>query len=799
MKRDRLVKRLLLSLPLAALLAAAGGYAGSGLAGNADPGPPLAAAPSSAGTLSFSVDGVPLAFSSASPYLEGSTLMVPLRDLASALQAEVAWDAGAGEATVTRQGEAVVIRLADGTASRRASVYPLAPPPVLTGGSTMVPLRFLSESLGFAVKWDGPGGRVAITSEEHALQAVGSEEKLLQLLAAGAQPTTGIAERAMTTAESAAAAPAAGAAKDAAPVSAQKAKEAESHSTTNVQVEGVDEGDIVKTDGKYLYQVNRGRVVITSAVPAAEMKPVASLQLEDGLTPLELYVEDGRMIVVGHTYGAITVRPMPASGAGTAERASQAKEMMPAASRAQTRAVVYDVTKPETPVKLREVSLDGNYVASRRIGSSFYLVGNQYPRYYGLKRDDEARKREPIAPAYRDTAGSGDWTLIGYDKIRVFPDTQPNAYLLVAGFRLDSAEPAQVNAYLGSGQSVYVSADHLYVTMAKYEAAPASSAKRKSLGSENTSIVKFLLDEGRVRYVASGEVPGRVLNQFSMDEHDGYFRIAATTDGGFAKGEPLTENNVYVLDESLMPAGQLIGLAPGERIYSVRFMGTRAYMVTFRNVDPLFVLDLADPQAPRMLGALKIPGYSDYLHPYDDTHLIGFGKDTVELPTGSKASGQETAAYYQGMKLALFDVSDVANPVELFKETIGDRGTDSELLRNHRALLFSRETNLLAFPVSVAEVPGGAAVKNGAPAYGEITFQGAYVYRLDLANGFQLRGKLTHYTEAELAKQGRMGGQPDKQIERLLTIGDGLYSLSPAQIQVHDLGTLRQTGAVPLP
>lgn len=152
--------------------------------------------------------------------------------------------------------------------------------------------------------------------------------------------------------------------------------------------------------------------------------------------------------------------------------------------------------------------------------------------------------------------------------------------------------------------------------------------------------------------------------------------------------------NVYILDEALKVAGRIEDIAPGERIYSVRFMGDRAYMVTFKQVDPLFAIDLKDPKAPKILGALNIPGYSDYLHPYDGNHIIGFGKDTVE---------KGSMAYYQGMKPAVFDVSDVAHPKEKFKEIIGGRGTESELLHNHKALLFDREKNLLAFPVTVME------------------------------------------------------------------------------------------------
>ncbi|NLB17381.1 MAG: hypothetical protein GX825_01275, partial [Syntrophomonadaceae bacterium] len=224
-------------------------------------------------------------------------------------------------------------------------------------------------------------------------------------------------------------------------------------------------------------------------------------------------------------------------------------------------------------------------------------------------------------------------------------------------------------------------------------------------------------------------------------------------------------------------------------IYSTRFMGDRLYMVTFRNVDPLFVIDLKTPQQPAILGALKIPGYSDYLHPYDENHIIGFGKDTVEIKRGNG-----TAAFYTGMKIALFDVTNVAKPVEMFKETIGDRGTESPLLNNHKALLFSRQRNLLAFPVTVMKVPGDQNIDEGFPAYGQFQFQGAYVYNLDLAKGFQLKARITHLTNEDYLKAGGSWYNSVGNVQRILYINDALYTLSEGKVKAHDLTSYKQLG-----
>jgi inhibitor of cysteine peptidase len=218
-------------------------------------------------------------------------------------------------------------------------------------------------------------------------------------------------------------------------------------------------------------------------------------------------------------------------------------------------------------------------------------------------------------------------------------------------------------------------------------------------------------------------------------------------------------------------------------------MGKRAYMVTFKKVDPLFVIDLAKPASPNVLGALKIPGYSDYLHPYDENHIIGFGKE---------AESDKDWAYYQGMKLALFDVSDVTKPKEKFKTVIGDRGTDSELLSNHKALLFSKENELLAFPVTVLEWTPEQKAKKDVRDYGQFTFQGAYVYRLNLQQGFTLTSTITHLTEEEMKKAGEGWYESENNVKRILTINDTLYTVSGGYVKAQNISTQRQQGTLSL-
>ncbi len=248
-----------------------------------------------------------------------------------------------------------------------------------------------------------------------------------------------------------------------------------------------------------------------------------------------------------------------------------------------------------------------------------------------------------------------------------------------------------------------------------------------------------------------------------------------------------------MLDEELEVVGSLEDLAPGEKIYSVRFMGKKGYVVTFKKVDPLFVIDLSDHENPSVLGKLKIPGYSDYLHPYDETHIIGIGKETVEAEEELKTGRQLDFAWYQGIKMAIFDVSDVENPIEMHKVVIGDRGTESEALHDHKAFLFDREKELLVIPITLAEIKGEKSADNQ---YGEFTFQGAYVYNINLDDGFNLRGRVTHYDDDEVFKKSGFYFSGDSAIRRSLYIEDMLYTLSNTRLQLNDLDNLEKLKAL---
>ncbi|MEJ8545331.1 beta-propeller domain-containing protein [Brevibacillus borstelensis] len=656
-----------------------------------------------------------------------------------------------------------------------ASVLVLAAAPVWMGAGSMVG----KETAVSAKEYAAAVNNTAATAEQdQSLPVVGSYEHLKKLLKDYEETNGlqyGVAEPALAEAlQVRGGAPMVNAKTVNAP-----AADTPAYSSTNVQVQGVDEADVVKTDGTFLYQATTDEVRIIRARPASSMELVSRLTFaSDEFTPQEMYVDEKRLVVIGQSHPKAVRDRIVANG----------KRFMPGHSNTMAQALIYDISDKRSPRLTRQLEADGYYVTSRKIGSSFYLVTNKTLDWYTLSHQSQ----EVPGPLYRDTALSEQYKTVDYSAIRYFPEAiQPN-YLIVAGANLDDPKQAvSIHTYLGSGENVYASQKNLYVAVTQQEVAAAGKAEKSLVAphpapamKSETSLYRFSMKDGSLAYTGKGTVPGRVLNQFSMDEHNGFFRIATTSGDMWRTDEGTSKNNLYVLDSQMKETGKLEGIAPGEKIYSVRFMGNRAYMVTFKQVDPLFVIDLERSDSPKVLGALKIPGYSDYLHPYDEHHVIGFGKD---------AAADKETAFYQGMKLALFDVTDVTRPIEKFHTVIGDRGTDSELLSNHKALLFSKEKELLAFPVSVYELTAEQKAAKDIRAYGSFAFQGAYVYRLSEQDGFVLRGTITHLNPDDLKKAGQDWYDSAKNVERIVYIGDTLYTLSRSQVKANDLQTLSET------
>lgn len=593
-------------------------------------------------------------------------------------------------------------------------------------------------------------------------------------------------------------------------ISSSESLASDEYSTTNIQVQGVDEADFVKNDGKYIYIVNDGSIRIIEAYPASSMREVVRFDMsEKNMTPAEIYLSGDLLTVIGNKYTYDEVYPLEG------EEATVSREFWYQGFHEERTVVeIYDLDNIAEPKLKRKLEFDGYYSQSRRVGDTMYLVLNKYGYGYGFYPPvEDTLEPEMLLPRYSDfmprsaQAGGHDEErfLAGCEDITYFPRVRDINYVIAVAIPLKSVKSITAEVMLGSSENIYSSTENLYIASTNYD---SDRNFYHDWDNAKTMVYRYSLSPSSIEYKSRGKVSGTILNQFSMDEHENYFRIATTTGNLWGSGINISKNNLFILDTNMDIVGSITDIAPGEKIYSTRFLGDRGYMVTFKKVDPLFAFDLSDPKNPKILGKLKIPGYSDYIHPYDENHIIGFGKDAVEAEKelSARRNLAEGFAWYQGMKIALFDVTDPTNPKQMFSEVIGDRGTESELLYDHKALLFDREKNLLAFPVQVAEIDRSNCIDLydcvlPDNTYGETVFEGAYVYSLDLENGFKLRGKVTHYSPEDEAflKQGDYWyGDYLKKIRRILYIGETLYTVADGGIKASDLNTIDERNFIEL-
>ncbi|SES82179.1 beta-propeller domain-containing protein [Anaerobranca gottschalkii] len=522
---------------------------------------------------------------------------------------------------------------------------------------------------------------------------------------------------------------------------AEKQSNTRDHSSTNVQVKGIDEGDIIKIDGEYLYGIVGSEIVIVRLYPIEEGEIVGKITFKENFLPQELYIDGDKLVVIGYKYDYSTYDRPVFHG-----RWFYYSDF--------TQVYVYDISNHGKPKLTRELEVEGHILSTRLKDSYLYLITNKYLWYTEISGNP--------APRYKDSAKGDEEEQKKLEEIYYFPQGELSGFINIVALSIqDDKKEATIETFLGNGQNIYMSHENLYI----------------ALTTDNSTIIhKFAIDKQNISYKGRGKVSGWVLNQFSMDEYEGYFRIATTSH----RNESL--NNLYVLDQNMKTVGKLENLAPTERIYAARFTGEKAYLITFEIIDPLFVIDLQNPRAPKVLGELKIPGFSNYLHPIDENHLLGIGRDT----TVTNIWGREMAIEL-GIRLTIFDVTDPNNPKEKFVETIGGRGTYSEALYNHKAVYY--HNNRLAFPVwetkEIVNSPSGRDSAVSSIDY-NISFIGAYIYEISTDNGFKLGAKISHFT-AEQMENLHEKWYIDSSIKRIVSIENYLYSISDTEIQIHDI------------
>jgi len=487
---------------------------------------------------------------------------------------------------------------------------------------------------------------------------------------------------------------------------------AASASKTNNQVESVDEADIVKTDGRYVYLALNGALRIVEA-----LKPrVLSVSKFSGEVK-ELFVQGDRVVVY------------VSQGGNGAHPCHYGYDCSFAGDGSSTRVIVLDVTDRRAPKVTRQIELSGSLIAARRIGNAVHTVlsdGDASPPLYQTWFDDlpecgvldsavkkrVARLKERNERALRASAKAWFPTISEHGQERALCDhlwrprlADGEAFTTLVSFDLirDSVPVATTTLQSRPG-AVFASADTLYLSVAHRRGAENAGAWYTFYPAldELSEIHQFHLgaDPNETRYLGSGVVPGHVLNQFSMDESAGYLRVA-TTRGRVP--DPGVESALTILGSAeagnLVQVGSVDHLAPGEDIRSVRFDDERGYVVTFKKTDPLFVLDLRRPAHPALLGELKIPGFSSYIQRVAPGRLLSIGFD---------ANDHGDFAYFDGLLLQLFDVSSASEPKLLFREKIGTRGSSSEAATDHLAFNYFAENRCWLFPLPSAQAAATA-------------------------------------------------------------------------------------------
>ncbi len=548
-----------------------------------------------------------------------------------------------------------------------------------------------------------------------------------------------------------------------------------SYSTTNIQVAGVDEADVVKTDGYYIYLLSfsKNSVYIINANPKnPEVLSRIAFDNSSSLAGIYLSQDSGKIAVLGSKY---TLRSETHYySTGDSENKSYTYEYI-VPEDTKTFVKVYDISDKTHPILARDFAASGSYFNSRMIGNYVYAVVSQPVQVVNetvtLPFVNTGTEASSIPPSQIYYVDKGDNFYNYY------------SFTSIVGINIDNhaQSTANLTIMMGGASNIYVSSDNLYITYP----GPITSSLLGGQSESNTEIHKVRLDGNTIVIDAQGNLPGSILNQYSMDEYNGYFRVATTS-----MRERFLQNNVYVLNMDLKVVGKLENLASGENIHSARFMSDKCYLVTFQKTDPLFVIDLSSPSYPTVLGELKIPGYSDYLHPFDETHIIGVGKDTVEASQGN-------FAWYQGLKLSLFDVSNVSAPQQIANIVIGDRGTDSSVLSDPKAFLFDYSKSLLVIPVNLALI-NRTEYGPSPSSYGTLVWQGAYVFRLTLSGGFELRGNVTHIDSQKNLEEESIQTESSNWITRSLYIDDTLYTISDQKVQLNSLQDMTYISRVEL-
>lgn len=435
-----------------------------------------------------------------------------------------------------------------------------------------------------------------------------------------------------------------------------------SYSQTNVQVNGIDEGDVTKCDGKYIYSLNDSGVVITDSNNG---NPIVISTIENDFDNSVIYVSENRLALIGTVYTT------------SQRRVASVDEIASSfiSGNYATKILVYDTTDKKSPKLISDLTQSGTTLSSRKIGDTLYIVTQ-----YDIYDYDTIKENDP--KTYCPVYSNGETVnCVDENDILINDDVDFIEYNTVSSLDLQNPDDfGCVVSVLGGSNELYASANNIYCAYSNYV-------------DNCTQINRFSLDGLNITADNSLTVEGIILDQFSMDEYNGYFRIVTESNEVIDAGYDMmsiredTVSSLYVYDSNLELVGKTEDVAPNEHIKSVRFDGDIAYFVTFRSVDPLFTVDLSDPTSPTILSELKIPGFSEYLHVFSDNLLLGFGREADEY-----SGGQE------GLKLSMFDISDKTNVTLITSTVFTDSLVYSPAEYDHKAIFVDTQKSIIGIP-----------------------------------------------------------------------------------------------------
>ncbi|MGE0793196.1 MAG: beta-propeller domain-containing protein [Candidatus Woesearchaeota archaeon] len=575
------------------------------------------------------------------------------------------------------------------------------------------------------------------------------------------------------------------------------------YSQTNNQVQNVDEGDIIKTDGEYIYTITGKTLFVIKAYPGEDSEVISKIKITH--QPSGLFIYQNKLLIFGNVddYSKVDESIRPRTQLMFAE--------------------IFDITNKQNIKSTSEFLFEGSYSQSRMIDNKIYLISNLYNGFsnpYPIYYENGNMRKIPYSNIYRlnipynypEFAGIQSIDIINEKIINekiIALESGMNIYMSENNLFLASTEYFNqwelqqkitkeiLKPYLNLDDEELINEIQLtsnkilsnyekeskimqvyYEAMQRlsYENQDELQAKIQEKTDEEIAkieyrtyslISKVELNDGNLEVKNTAKIPGRLNNQFSMDEFKNNLRIATTIDSTWYNGKSTeSENHIYTLSEDMNILDSIKGIAKTESIYSTRFVGDRLYMVTFRQIDPFFVFDLSNPENIKELGQLKIPGFSRYLHPYDENMLIGIGRDATE-------EGRQ-----EGLKISLFDVSDPKNPKEVAKYVSDEKYSSSTAEYEHKAFLFSKEKELLVIPIYSYNYKSSG------------NFNGALVFKIT-EDEIKARGLIDHSSTQDNYYYGSM-------VERSLFIENELYTKSQNLLRINSLDDLSSINKITL-